>query len=114
MTATRCPSAASRRAQARPMPRDPPVTRATEVVARSVTLAAGPADDRAGSRHPGPEADEEDQVALVHAAVLESVGEGEGIDADDVLPVRSRTTAARSMSIPSRSQAALMIRALAW
>src|SRR5262245_52683321 len=75
VTATRSPDAWKRRAHARPIPRDPPVTSTTRGArAGSVIQATAPAEDAGACCHPTAEADEQHEITVVDAALVERVG----------------------------------------
>ena len=69
-----------------------------------------PAQHCAGGRHTGPEADEQDQVAVVTRSLSRASARASGIDADEVLPVRCEDHRRPSMAMPSFFMALSMIR----
>src|SRR5215211_8624161 len=78
VTATRSPRSRRRWAQARPIPREPPVTKTTRgVPAASVIQSTAPSQHARCGGHPAPEADEQHEVAVGDTSVVEGVGEGE-------------------------------------
>ena len=93
---------------ARPMPSAPPVTSTTRLVGvGSLTACHRPSKTALAQRHAGAEADEQHEVAVVPPGRARCAStSASGIDADEVLPVRSRTLAACAPSgMPSRWQA---------
>ena len=117
VTATRSPAAAKRWATARPMPREPPVTRTMRPAVVAASWHVGPRPS-AARRWPRSCRRRSRRAARGRRRCTRPASRASarasGIDADDVLPVRSSTTAARSMRMPRRSQAAAMMRVLAW
>src|SRR5829696_3296979 len=79
VTATRSPRARKRSAHARPMPREPPVTKTTRgVPAASVIQATTPSQHARGGGHAATEPNQQHEVAVGDATVVERVGERQG------------------------------------
>ena len=114
MIATRWPSAASRRAVARPIPRAPPVTSATRLIARPPASVPDHRMIALAQLIPAPNPTSNTKSPSCTRPRSMASTSAKGIEAAEVFPVLCSTVAVRSIGMASRWHADSMMRMLAW